>query len=143
MGRLIISRVRNAPAWLSILLFIALLIICNSLAGALFGYTPKSFPSPFRELSFLQNPYLSRHETGTIIVALALFGALYIFFSRTRLGLAMRAAAHHEKSAGLSGIPVHWMTAFGGGVAAGIGSLAVFGRAQGGEGGSEYVEVIE
>src|SRR3546814_8837053 len=36
----------------------------------------------------------------------------------------MRAAAHNEESAGLSGIPVHWMTAFGWGVAAAIGSIA-------------------
>lgn len=122
--RLIISRVRNAPALVSILLFIALLIIFNSLSGALFGYTPKSFPSPFRAWGFLQNPYLSRHETGTILIALLLFAALYIFFSRTRLGLAMRAAAHNEESAGLSGIPVHWMTASGWGVAAAIGSIA-------------------
>src|SRR3546814_16547991 len=70
--RLIISRVRNAPALVSILLFIALLIIFNSLSGALFGYTPKSFPSPFRDLSFLQNPYLSRNTTGTLFVAVAL-----------------------------------------------------------------------
>lgn len=122
--RVIISRVQRSSALMSILMFVALLIIFNSLAGSFFGYTPKSFPSPFRTWVFLQNPYLTRHETGTILVSGIVLSALYLFFSRTRMGLVMRAAAYNPDSASLSGIPVRWMSASGWGLAAAVGAIA-------------------
>lgn len=124
LERLLVSRVRHAPPLVSILVFIALLIIFNSLSGALFGYTPKTFPSPFRDLGWLQNPLLTRHETGTLLVSLIVLGALYLFFAKTRIGLVMRGSAHNSESALLCGVPVRWMTACGWGLAAGIGAIA-------------------
>ncbi len=48
-----------------------------------------------------------------------------LFFRRTRLGLAMRAAAANPGSAArLVGIRVGWMTALGWGMAAAIGAVA-------------------
>jgi branched-chain amino acid transport system permease protein len=49
---------------------------------------------------------------------------LYLFFGRTRIGLAMRAAAANPESARLSGIRVGWMNALGWGMAAAIGAVA-------------------
>ena len=57
-------------------------------------------------------------------VTVVLLGFLYLFFRGTRLGLAMRAAAHNPESARLVGIRVGWMTALGWGIAAAIGAIA-------------------
>jgi len=57
-------------------------------------------------------------------VSAVLLGFLYLFFRGTRLGLAMRAAAHNPESARLVGIRVGWMTALGWGIAAAIGAIA-------------------
>ena len=57
-------------------------------------------------------------------VTLGLLLLLYLFFSYTSVGLAMRAAAANPASARLVGIRVSWMTALGWGMAAAIGSIA-------------------
>lgn len=58
---------------------------------------------------------------GAVVVVAAL---LFVLFQRTRLGLAMRAAAGNPESAELVGIPVGSMLAIGWGLAAAIGALA-------------------
>jgi branched-chain amino acid transport system permease protein len=50
--------------------------------------------------------------------------ALFAFFSFTKVGLAMRAAAQNPDSAKLVGIRVSWMLGLGWGLAAAIGAVA-------------------
>jgi branched-chain amino acid transport system permease protein len=57
-------------------------------------------------------------------VTLVMLALLYLFFSHTRTGLAMRAAAGNPESARLAGIRVGWMIALGWGMAAAIGAVA-------------------
>src|SRR3982750_874002 len=45
--RVVIRPVEDAPVLAVVVVFIGLLVILNSLAGFLFTYTIKSFPSPF------------------------------------------------------------------------------------------------
>lgn len=122
--KLVIERARLAPALTTVLLFIALLIIFNSLAGWLWGYTAREFPSPFGREPLFKGAFFSGHELGSILVTLAMVAALWLFFNRTRAGLAMRAAAHNPTSARLVGVRVARMLAIGWGLAAAIGALA-------------------
>jgi branched-chain amino acid transport system permease protein len=121
--RIIVRPVEHAPVLSVVIVFIALLVILNSVAGWVYSYTIKSFPSPFTWTG-LKNPYLSPHEIGTIGVTLAVLVALYLFFRFTSLGLAMRAAAQNPVSSRLAGIRVGWMLALGWGLAAAIGAIA-------------------
>src|SRR5215469_17743736 len=122
--RVIIRPFDKAPVLASVCVFIGLLSIFNSLAGFIFTYTIKTFPSPFGERAWYGTRFMSPHETGEIVVTLALLALVYAFFRFTPLGLAMRAAAQNPVSSRLVGIRVGWMLAFGWGLAALIGSVA-------------------
>ena len=121
--RIIIRPVENSPVLAVVVVFIALLVILNSVTGWIYTYTIKTFPSPFpKELGI--GVYMSPHEVGAILVTLVVLAVLYAFFRYTPLGLAMRAAAQNPESARLVGIRVGWMLALGWGFAAAIGGVA-------------------
>jgi branched-chain amino acid transport system permease protein len=122
--RIIIRPVENAPVLSVITVFIALLVIFNSVAGWVFTYTIKTFPSPFPEQPLFGNRYISSHELGSTVITLVVLLVLYLFFRFTPLGLAMRAAAQNATSSRLSGIRVGWMLALGWGLAAAVGAVA-------------------
>jgi len=104
--------------------FIGLLMIFHSLAGWIFGYTIKEFPSPFPQDAWYGSAMMSAHEVGTIFIALAIVALLFAFFQLTPLGLALRAAAQNPASARLVGVPVGRMLMLGWGLAGAIGAVA-------------------
>ena len=121
--RIVIRPVENAPVLAVVVVFIALLVILNSVTGWIYTFTIKTFPSPFpADLGF--GKYMSPHEAGAIGVTLVVLLLLYGFFRFTPLGLAMRAAAQNPESSRLVGIRVGWMLALGWGLAAAVGSIA-------------------
>jgi branched-chain amino acid transport system permease protein len=122
--RVVIRPVENAPILSVVIVFIGLLVIMNSLAGWIFTYTIKPFPSPFPEQPLFGNRYFSSHELGSTAITLVVLVLLFVFFRYTPLGLAMRAAAQNPASARLVGIRVGWMLALGWGLAGGIGAIA-------------------
>jgi branched-chain amino acid transport system permease protein len=122
--RVLLQPMAGAPVLASVGIFIGLLLIFNSLAGWLFGYTLKPFPSPFGEGPPLLGGYVSRHQLGSTCVTLLVLLSVWAFFRFTRLGLAMRAAAYNPVSSRLVGIPVGRMLALGWGLAASIGAVA-------------------
>ena len=122
--RVIVRPVENSPILALVIVFIALLVIFNSLAGWIFTYTIKPFPSPFPAEPLFGNRYLSSHELGSMAITLVVLLLLFVFFRFTPLGLAMRAAAQNPVSSRLVGIRVGWMLALGWGLAAAIGSVA-------------------
>ncbi|WP_431274152.1 branched-chain amino acid ABC transporter permease [Variovorax ureilyticus] len=122
--RVIVKPVENAPILSIVIVFIGLLVILNSLAGWIFTYTIKPFPSPFPAQPLFGNAYVGSHELGSIGVTLAVLVAVFVFFRFTPLGLAMRAAAQNPVSSRLVGIRVGWMLALGWGLAAAIGAIA-------------------
>jgi branched-chain amino acid transport system permease protein len=122
--RLIMRRVKDAPALTAVIIFIGLLLAFNGLAGWLFQFTPKAFPSPFASHAWYGTTYLSPHEVGMIVVMLIVLAIVFAFFRFTRLGLAMRAAAENPSSSRLVGIRVGWMLALGWGLASALGAIA-------------------
>lgn len=122
--RVIVRPVGNAAVLALIMVFVALLVILNSLAGWIWSYTLKTFPSPFEPAWWPRNPYVSAHEAGTVAVTLGVVALLWAFFRFTTLGLAMRAAASNPASSRLCGVRVGRMTALGWGLAAAIGAVA-------------------
>jgi branched-chain amino acid transport system permease protein len=122
--RIIIRPVEQASVLSIIIVLIGLLVIFNSLAGWIFSYTIKTFPSPFPAAPIPGFNYLSWHELGMILVTLVVLALVFLFFRYTPLGLAMRAAAQNPVSSRLVGIRVGWMLAFGWGLAAAVGAVA-------------------
>ncbi len=120
--RIVIRPVEHAPVLAVVVVFIGLLVILNSVAGWIFTYTIKSFPSPFP--AWLGVRWMSPHQVGALLVTLVVLALLYVFFRFTPLGLAMRAAAQNPVSSRLVGIRVGWMLALGWGLAAAVGAVA-------------------
>jgi len=104
--------------------FIALYSIINSSAGMIWEFTIRPYPSPFGSQAPLGGKLLGPHQIGMIGVTLLLLVFLYFFFQRTRIGLAMRAAAAVPESARLVGINTSWMVSLGWGMASAIGAVA-------------------
>ena len=121
--RVIIRPVETAPVLVVVVVFIALLVILNSVTGWVYTYTIKTFPSPFPAEPIF-GKYITSHQGGAIGVTMVVLLLLYLFFRFTPLGLAMRAAAQNPDSARLVGIRVGWMLALGWGLAAAIGGVA-------------------
>jgi branched-chain amino acid transport system permease protein len=122
--RVLFKPLHHASILANLVAFIALFSILNSADGYLWDYTIKTFPSPFGTKPLFGSVLIDAHEAGMIVVTAVLLGLLYMFFSGTRLGLSMRAAAANPESARLVGIRVGWMTALGWGMAAAIGAVA-------------------
>ena len=122
--RIIMRPIHNAQILSHVALFIALFAVINSLAGFIWEYQIKSFPTPFGTHSLLGEGLISAHDAGMVVVTVAMLVFLFLFFRYTRIGLAMRAAAANPESARLVGIRVEWMLALGWGMAASIGAIA-------------------
>jgi branched-chain amino acid transport system permease protein len=123
--RVVIRPVENAPVLAIVIVCIGLLVIFNSVAGWIYSYIQKPFPSPFpgRPIK-IGNVVFGAHDVGAIAVTLIVLALLYAFFRFTTLGLAMRAAAQNPASSRLCGIRVGWMLAVGWGLAALVGAVA-------------------
>jgi branched-chain amino acid transport system permease protein len=124
--------VEQAPILTIVIVTLGLLVIFNSLAGWIWTYVQKPFPSPFPSRPFKASLGLGEgheiifgaHDLGQIGITLLVLLGVYLFFRFTPLGLAMRAAAHNPVSSRLVGIRVGWMLALGWGLAAVVGAVA-------------------
>jgi branched-chain amino acid transport system permease protein len=121
---LLVRRLRHAPVLSVVVVFVALLVILHSLAGWLFGYAIRSFPSPFAEASAQGGGLISPHQLGAIGITLLMLVLMYVFFRYSPLGLAMRATAENPLSSRLVGVRVNRMLALGWGLAGAIGAVA-------------------
>jgi branched-chain amino acid transport system permease protein len=123
--RLLIRPMEDAPVLSIVIVTLGLLVIFNSLAGWIFTYVIKSFPSPFPSHPLQIDRFVfGLHGLGVIGVTLVLLVVLFVFFRFTTLGLAMRAATQNPVSSRLVGIRVGWMRALGWGLAALLGAVA-------------------
>jgi branched-chain amino acid transport system permease protein len=125
LERVLIRPVESAPVLTIVIVCIGLLVILNSVAGWIYTYIQKPFPSPFPSRPIrIGNIYFGAHDLGALAVTLLVLLGLYAFFRFTTLGLAMRAAAQNPVSSRLCGIRVGWMLAIGWGLAALVGAVA-------------------
>lgn len=122
--RTVIRPMQHAPVLSIVIVFIALMLIFNSLASVLFGTDIQTFPSPFASHQAWPQPYMSAHELGTLLLTLLVVVVLYGFLRFTSLGLALRAVAVNQQSSRLVGIRVGWMLALGWGLSSAIGAIA-------------------
>ena len=122
--RAIVRPIADKSELAVVVVFIGLLVIFNSVAGWIWTYSLKTFPTPFTAAAIPSSKYLSAHEIGAMAITLFELAALYVFFRFTSLGLAMRAAAYNPVSSRLVGVRVGRMLALGWGLAAVIGAIA-------------------
>lgn len=119
----IIRPLREAPVLAVVTVLIGLYMAFHAMAGWIFGYPIKIFPSPFPQ-GLAIGRLMSAHEVGSILVTCVLVSALFAFFRFTPVGLAMRGAADNPVSARLLGHNVGLLVLLGWGLAGAIGSVA-------------------
>jgi branched-chain amino acid transport system permease protein len=125
LERVIIRPVESAPPLTIVIVTLGLLITFNGLAGWTWGYVVKSFPSPFPSTPIqVGGVAFSAQDLGVIGVSLGTLLLIYLLFSRTKLGLALRASSLYPEQSRLVGIRVSWMMALGWGLASVVGAIS-------------------
>jgi branched-chain amino acid transport system permease protein len=123
--RIVIRPVERAPVLTLVIITLGLATLVNGIAGFIFGYVPRSFPSPFPSASVdILGVFISWRDIGVIAVSGVVLLGVYLLLQRTTVGLAMRAAAHHPEASRLLGVRVSWMLALGWGLASAVGAVS-------------------
>ncbi|GAB6897257.1 branched-chain amino acid ABC transporter permease [Kineosporia succinea] len=110
-----------------VILAIGTVMVLQALTGILAGPEYRPVPTPFddRPLSVAGVPTLSPYDLFAITVAVLLMTTLRLLFTRTSLGLQMRAAAFAPEMSRLLGVPAARMRTIGWILATAVGALAV------------------
>jgi branched-chain amino acid transport system permease protein len=123
--RVVIRPVEQAPVLTLVLITLGLFAIFNGLSGLIWGYVVRPFPSPFPTTPiFIAGVGLSFQDLGLIGVSTVVLVLIWLFFSRTRVGLMMRSAALYPQMSRLLGVRVGWMLALGWGPSAAVGAVS-------------------
>ncbi len=123
--RIVIRPVERAPILTLVIVTLGLATLVNGLAGFIFGYVPRSFPSPFSVVTVnLLGAFVSYRDLGVIVVSALVLLLIYLLLQRTTVGLTMRAAAHHPDASRLLGVHASWMLALGWGLASAVGAVS-------------------
>jgi len=123
--RVIIRPVERAPVLTLVLITLGLFAIFNGLSGLVWGYVVRPFPSPFPTTPvFIGGVGISYQDLGLIATSAVVLVLIWLFFSRTRIGLMMRSSALYPETSRLLGVRVGWMLALGWGLAAAVGAVS-------------------
>jgi branched-chain amino acid transport system permease protein len=130
VGGMVIERVLIRPfeggqELTLVVVTLGLFILINGLARWIWGPQNRGFPSLFPDDTVAVGGIETSVEALALVaVLLGVAGVLYLIFQRTRLGLAMRAAAVNPEASRTVGIPVGRMLMLGWGMAAVCGAVA-------------------
>jgi branched-chain amino acid transport system permease protein len=123
--RIVVRPFERGSPLIILIVTLALFEIANSVAGFIWGYQPRSFPSPFPARSInIGGVLISIQNAGIIGVSLIMLGLVYVLFNRTKLGLAMRATALYPEVSQLLGIRTGIMLGLGWGLASAVGAIS-------------------
>lgn len=119
-------RLQHAPPINSVIVGVGLLILMEAIAGILYGAELRPLDVPFSRNAFQigGTALLSRFDLfviGSVVLVMLLLGVL---FTRTPVGLRMRASAFAPEVARLLGVKVGGMLTLGWALAAVVGALA-------------------
>jgi branched-chain amino acid transport system permease protein len=121
----LIRPIQGGPLLGIVILTIGLLIAINGLDTWIWGGAARQFHGPFSTAPIrVAGVAFSKQDIGVIAVALVCVALIAFLFSRTKLGLGLRATAVNPLEARLTGVPVGQMLAIGWGLAAVLGAVA-------------------
>jgi branched-chain amino acid transport system permease protein len=125
LDALVLRRVIGQPQFAIVMLTLGLGFIFRAAAGITWGYDSVGFNTPFTNRTVnLGGLVLGQDNLSIIIGTLLLCLTLYLFFSRTRLGVAMQASSQNQLAAYYMGIPVRTVFSLIWAISAGVSALA-------------------
>lgn len=105
--RTLIRRFEQGDPDTAVVVTIGLLTLFTGIAGWIWGYNNRQFPSLFPLSTVdIMGAVVSIRAIGTTLVIVAIMVVLQLLFRMTKLGLALRAVSVNPTSAALSGLPV-------------------------------------
>ncbi|MRG60028.1 branched-chain amino acid ABC transporter permease [Agromyces sp. CFH 90414] len=109
-----------------VIIAIGLVMVLQSALGILFGATVRPMEVPFdeRPIVIAGVPVLSPYDLFVLVVAVAVMAALGVLFTRTSLGLQLRASAFAPEVSRLLGVRVSRMLTIGWMLSAAVAALA-------------------
>lgn len=125
LDALVLRRVIGQPQFAVVMLTLGLGFIFRAAAGITWGYDSVGFNTPFTNRTVnLGGLVLGQDNLSIIVGTLLLCVTLYLFFSRTRLGVAMQASSQNQLAAYYMGIPVRTVFSLIWAISAGVSALA-------------------
>ncbi len=123
--RILIRPFEGSPLLTLVIVTLGLFTMINGVTGLVWGYVFKTYRGGFPSQSVqFGGLYVNTQDIGVAAVVLVMLLLLYLFFSRTKAGLAMRAASLYPDSSRLLGVRVGWMLALGWGLASAVGAVS-------------------
>jgi branched-chain amino acid transport system permease protein len=125
LERVVVRPIMDAPIFSIVIATIGASTVLRSSAGILYGYDVLPLPTLFsKDPVRLGVLTFTAMDAGVIGSSLAIMLALYLFFTRTRTGTAMRATAQSQTAARLMGVSVKRIFALTWAISAAIGGIA-------------------
>lgn len=125
LDALVLRRVIGQPQFAVVMLTLGLGFIFRAAAGITWGYDSVGFDTPFTNKTVRIGGLILAEDNLSIIVGtILLCGVLYLFFSKTRIGVAMQAASQNQLAAYYMGIPVRSIFSLIWALSAGVACLA-------------------
>jgi branched-chain amino acid transport system permease protein len=125
LDAVLLRRVIGQPQFAVVMLTLGLGFIFRAAAGITWGYDSVGFNTPFTNRTVNLGGLVIGQDNVSIIVGTVLLClVLYVFFSRTRLGVAMQASSQNQLAAYYMGIPVRRVFSLIWAISAGVAALA-------------------
>jgi branched-chain amino acid transport system permease protein len=123
--RVVMRPFEGRPVLTLLIVTLGLFTMFNGVTGQIWGYVFKTYRGGFpSEPVVFGGLYINVQDIGVLGVVLVMLLLLYLFFSHTKAGLAMRAASLYPDSSKLLGVRVGWMLALGWGLATSVGAVS-------------------
>lgn len=125
LDALVLRRMFGQSQIAMVILTIALGFVLRFGAGAIWGHEPVSLATPIsgRSVRFA-GVILGLDEIAIVVVTVLLTFGLYVYFNRTRMGVAMQAASQNQLAAYYMGIPVKQVQSLTWALAGGTAAIA-------------------
>ena len=109
MDVVIIRRLIGEPQFAVVMATIGIGYVLRFIIGATFGYDPLQFETPFTGSIALGGLHIDSAKAAALVGTVILCIILYLFFRRSRIGIAMQASSQNQLAAYYMGIPVKFL----------------------------------
>ncbi|MEY4654188.1 MAG: hypothetical protein RI884_2769 [Pseudomonadota bacterium] len=124
LDAVVIRRIAGQPQFAGVMLTIALAFMIRGAVSMLFGPESRNYPTPWtHQTTQVAGVAIANLQLVIVGVSMAVTVVLFLFFRRTRLGVAMQAASQNQLAAYLNGVRVKRVNSLVwalGGVTAGV-----------------------
>jgi branched-chain amino acid transport system permease protein len=120
----VLRRVIGQPQFAVVMLTIGLGAMFRTFASVTWGSEIYTLPTPFSGVWNVGGVTLSHQYLSIVAGTLVLCGALYGFFTHTRIGVAMQATSQNQLAAYYMGIPVKLIFSLIWAISAGVATVA-------------------